>query len=140
MIHPSIARVFINKHHYNHVNRCRPQILARSTDMIVRVRTRDGTERVNVPSSSITVAELKAILETELKVPRDDQTLSTSLALLTSKDPSAFVDMADEGAKIADVGLAENGSVVHVLYSVDRTPTPTMAAVHNDARGLTGKR
>ena len=108
--------------------------------MIVRVRTRDGTERVNVPSSSITVAELKAILETELKVPRDDQTLSTSLALLTSKDPSAFVDMADEGAKIADVGLAENGSVVHVLYSVDRTPTPTMAAVHNDARGLTGKK
>ena len=83
--------------------------------MIVRVRTRDGTERVNVPSSSITVAELRAILETEFKVPRDDQTLSTSLALLTSKDPSAFVDMADDGAKIADVGLAENGSVVHVL-------------------------
>ena len=62
--------------------------------MIVRVRTRDGTERITVPSSDITVAKLKEILETELKVPKDEQILSTSLDVLTSKTPEEFKDMA----------------------------------------------
>ena len=45
--------------------------------MIVRVRTRDGTDRVEIPSAASTVGELKDAIERELKVPRDDQILST---------------------------------------------------------------
>jgi len=108
--------------------------------MIIRARTRDGTERVVVPSSSITIAELKAVFERELKVPAGDQILSSSLDVLTSKTPGDFLDMADDAATIASVGLRENGAMVHVRYSVEREPTKTTAATHNDARGLTGRK
>jgi len=106
--------------------------------MIIRVRTRDGTERVEVPSSSVSVGELKSIIERALKVPSDDQMLSTSLELLTSKTPEEFDDMANDEAKISECGLDANGAIVHMLYTVAREPTKTLAATHNDPRRLTG--
>lgn len=106
--------------------------------MIVRVRTRDGTERVEIPSAASTVGELKDAIERELKVPRDDQILSTSPDVLTSKDPSAFLDMSDDGDALGSVGVKQNGTIVHARYTVCREPTKTIAATHNDARGLTG--
>ena len=108
--------------------------------MIVRVRTRDGTERITVPSSDITVAKLKEILETELKVPKDEQILSTSLDVLTSKTPEEFKDMSNGRAKIASCGIDTNGAVVHLMYGCEREPTKTTAAVRDAARGLTGRK
>jgi nuclear protein localization family protein 4 len=108
--------------------------------MIVRVRTRDGTERITVPSSDITVAKLKEILETELKVPKDEQILSTSLDVLTSKTPEEFKDMANGRAKIASCGIDTNGAVVHLMYGCEREPTKTTVAVRDAARGLTGRK
>lgn len=107
--------------------------------MILRVRTRDGTERLEVPSSSITIGALKKLIADAYGVPAEDQTLSASLELLTAKDPKSFKDMCDDKATIASCGLDSNGAVVHVLYSVAREPTPTTAAVQH-SKGFAGRK
>jgi nuclear protein localization family protein 4 len=107
--------------------------------MILRVRTRDGTERLDVPDASITIGALKELIATAYGVPAHDQTLSASLDVLTTKDPQSFKDMSNDKATIASCGLNSNGAIVHVLYSVAREPTPTTAATHH-SKGFTGKK
>ncbi|RRT58928.1 hypothetical protein B296_00033178, partial [Ensete ventricosum] len=65
--------------------------------MILRIRSRDGLERVTVPDpSATTVATLRSLIESQLGVPAAAQTLSLdpSLLLLSKAqtpalDPSA---------------------------------------------------
>lgn len=56
--------------------------------MIIRVRTRDGTEQVTVEEGA-TVKQLRQLLEAQFKVPYADQTLSLDQKLVRSPDACA---------------------------------------------------
>ena len=78
--------------------------------------------------------ELREAIETQLRVPESDQTLSLRQELLLSKgDLSEFDDLKpgrkNDGKKLKALGV-EHGAMVYLRYSVARDPTPTMAAQH----------
>ena len=87
-----------------------------------------------------TLRELRGAIETQLRVPEADQTLSLRQELLLSKgDLSEFDDLKpgrkNDGKKLSALGV-EHGAMVYLRYSVARDPTPTMAAQHrSDLRG-----
>ena len=91
--------------------------------MILRVRSRDGLERVTVENPhTATVWHLKALIQAQLGIPYHDQTLSTDHNLLLAKTPhdlARFADMA-ESAPLASLGLS-HGSFVFLLYAGERT-------------------
>ncbi|KAL2248973.1 NPL4-like protein 1 [Sesamum indicum] len=91
--------------------------------MIIRLRSRDGLERVAIDNPLATVAQLKSEIETHLRVPTDAQILSTNRNLLLSKsrnDLSRFTDMSDPSARLSSLKVA-HGSVVYLAYESERT-------------------
>lgn len=92
------------------------------TDMIViRVRSRDGLERVTVESPS-TVAKFQQAIEEQLQVPVGSQLLSQSQGLLLAKGAdlaAQFSDMRNPSSTLASLGIA-HGSVVFLSYSGER--------------------
>ncbi|KAK3275542.1 hypothetical protein CYMTET_16331 [Cymbomonas tetramitiformis] len=89
--------------------------------MIIRLRTRDGTERMTVPDSA-TIGDLKQKIQEDLKIPPQDQTLSLQQHLLMSKNPDAFTDMLETSRSLRALGV-ENGQLVYLKYSVERATT-----------------
>ncbi|KAJ0977685.1 hypothetical protein J5N97_013159 [Dioscorea zingiberensis] len=87
--------------------------------MIVRVRSRDGLERVTLPDPSrATVSTLKSIIESQLGVPVAAQFLSLNRDLLLAKNPGdalRFTDLSDPAAILTSLGVA-HGSVVFLSY------------------------
>lgn len=89
--------------------------------MLIRLRSRDGLERVTVGNTA-TVGELQAVIEETLNVPVSSQLLSRDKALLLSKDPvigKEFADMQNPGATLSSLGIA-HGSVLFLFYSGNR--------------------
>lgn len=97
------------------VKRCVP------FDMLLRIRSRDGLERVSIePSSS--VGQLQDAIASQLRVPVSAQIISRNQALLLAKDASAasaLQDLTDASAPLASVGLT-HGSVVFLFYEGER--------------------
>lgn len=93
---------------------------------LVRVRTRDGTERLQVPDNC-TLADMRKSIEEKYQVPQNDQTLSLQQGLLMSKNPAAFNDLTENSKPLRALGI-NNGDIVYLAYSVEREPTPTMQA------------
>ncbi|KAL9833303.1 putative nuclear pore localization protein NPL4 [Arabidopsis thaliana] len=90
---------------------------------MLRVRSRDGLERVSVDGPHITVSQLKTLIQNQLQIPIHNQTLSTNRNLLLAKSPSgflAFTDMADPNLRISSLNLA-HGSMVYLAYEGERT-------------------
>eukprot|EP00850_Spirogloea_muscicola_P023375 SM000352S13423 [mRNA] locus=s352:49201:51198:+ [translate_table: standard] len=83
--------------------------------MLLRVRSRDGLERVEVPAGA-TVAALRERIAAQLGVAAEEQTLSARQEVLLSPAPRAFADMADPGARLDALGLA-HGSIVFLAYA-----------------------
>ena len=78
--------------------------------MLLRIRTKDGMERVTVTEGA-TVGQLKSALEAGLGVPAAQQTLSLEQkVLLEGADLSAFRDMADDRASLNSLNV-RHGSV-----------------------------
>ena len=90
--------------------------------MIVRLRSRDGLERIQVDDSS-TVAGLTVAIRNQLNIPIEHMTLSTQQQLLTSRSPATFTDMADSMASLAAVGVS-HGSMVFMYYDFERNVEP----------------
>jgi nuclear protein localization family protein 4 len=86
--------------------------------MLLRLRSRDGLERIQVDANA-TVADLQQKIAEQLQVSVHDQVLSQNHALLISKTPQEFVDMRDPSKSLAQLGLA-NGSMVFLYYSGER--------------------
>eukprot|EP00898_Chlorokybus_atmophyticus_P002488 jgi/Chlat1/323/Chrsp1S03191 len=86
--------------------------------MLVRVRTRDGTERIEVSSDTLTVGQFQQQLATALQVPVSDQTLSRDPHVLLAPDKRAFTDLADP-RKLLN---ARHGEMLYLAYSVEREP------------------
>ncbi|CAA0836643.1 NPL4-like protein 2 [Striga hermonthica] len=91
--------------------------------MMIRIRSRDGLERVSVDNPiAATVGHLKSQIQSQLRVPIPAQTLSTDQTLLLAKNPSdwtRFVDMADANTPLSSLCLA-HGSIVYLAYEGER--------------------
>jgi nuclear protein localization protein 4 homolog len=83
--------------------------------MILRIRCRDGTDRVTVPDpANSTVADLQRIIESALTVPVPVQRLSLDPALLLPNSAAAPL-LSDPAAPLASLRLA-NGAFVYLAY------------------------
>ncbi|KAK1662365.1 hypothetical protein QYE76_050524 [Lolium multiflorum] len=82
--------------------------------MILRIRSRDGTDRITVPSAA-TVADLQRLIAATATVPVPQQRLSLDPALLL---PAGQAQPLDPAAPLASLPLA-NGSFVYLSYPPD---------------------
>ncbi|KAM1428959.1 hypothetical protein ACFX2I_045206 [Malus domestica] len=85
---------------------------------------RDGLERVTVENpQSTTVSELKSLIQTQLRIPFQNQTISTSQNLLlakTQEEIARFTDMANPNTSLTALNLA-HGSIVYLAYDGERS-------------------
>ena len=88
--------------------------------MIVRLRSRDGLERVKVGDDA-TVGELRRAIETITGVKENEQRLSTDVKLLSGKeDESASVAcLSGDGKKLQALGV-KHGSMLYLKYGFER--------------------
>ncbi|KAL8539372.1 hypothetical protein ACS0TY_001122 [Phlomoides rotata] len=91
--------------------------------MMIRIRSRDGLERVSIDNPLATVAQLKSAIESQLRVPAHAQILSTNQNLLLAKNPNdltQFTDMSDPKTMISSLKIA-HGSIVYLAYEGERS-------------------
>ncbi|CAN8285723.1 unnamed protein product [Cochlearia groenlandica] len=91
--------------------------------MMLRIRSRDGLERVTAGGSDITVSQLKTLIEDQLQIPVHSQTLSTNRDLLLAKTPSellSFTDLSDPTLRLSSFNLG-HGSMLYLSYDGERT-------------------
>ncbi|KAK9756203.1 hypothetical protein RND81_01G080500 [Saponaria officinalis] len=102
--------------------------------IMIRVRSRDGIERVSIPNPNpnLTISDLKSLIESQLHVPISNQTLSMNQNLLLAKtldDRSRFTDMSNPQTLISSLNVA-HGSIVYLYYDGEREiVTPVSARV-----------
>jgi nuclear protein localization family protein 4 len=111
-----VANKFLQVFVYHHRHRHHYQ-----TKMLIRVRSRDGLERVTVEANA-TVKELQSAIAETLNVPVSQQLLSRNRALLLAKEPdrdASFTDMKNLDASLSSLGLG-HGAVVYLVYSGER--------------------
>lgn len=97
---------------------------------MLRIRSRDGLERVTVDNPhTTTVSELRRLIEHQLGIPTHNQTLSTNQNLLLSKSPEdllRFTDMTNPNAPLSALNLG-HGSIVFLAYDGERrVPGPAV--------------
>ena len=103
--------------------------------MMLRIRSRDGLERVAVENPHATVSQLKSIIQTQLGIPVENQTLSTNQNLLLSKsleDLVRFTDMTNPDATLSSLGVS-HGSILFLSYAGDRRGVPGPPAAFSPA-------
>ncbi|KFK37550.1 hypothetical protein AALP_AA4G271300 [Arabis alpina] len=91
--------------------------------MMLRIRSRDGLERVTADGPHITVSQLKSLIEDQLQIPLHSQTLSTNRDLLLAKTPTdllAFTDLTDPNLRLSSLNLS-HGSMIYLAYDGERT-------------------
>ncbi|KAJ4829529.1 hypothetical protein Tsubulata_035679 [Turnera subulata] len=91
--------------------------------MMLRIRSRDGLERVTVDHPNITIGQLKTLIQAQLQIPIHNQTLSTNQNLLLAKSPAdlqSFADMANPNTLLSSLNLA-HGSMLYLAYDGERT-------------------
>lgn len=95
--------------------------------MLLRLRTRDGTERLDVPPSAKTVRELKEVVAEKLKVPVLDQVLSDDQKVLLAADDDLAKLRSESPFNNDEASLAslkvEHGSLLYMRYTVSREAT-----------------
>jgi len=93
--------------------------------MLLRIRTRDGLERVTVDDGA-TVGTLRSVLEETLSIPEHVQTLSMNQdVLLAGADLSSFRDMCDDKMTLARLGV-KHGTIVHCAHDIERNVARTV--------------
>ncbi|CDP03565.1 unnamed protein product [Coffea canephora] len=91
--------------------------------MMLRIRSRDGLERLKIENPQSTIGELKSQIESQLRVPTQSQTLSTNQNLLLAKtldDLSRFTDMSNPQTPLSSLSLT-HGSIIFLAYDGERT-------------------
>lgn len=90
---------------------------------MIRIRSRDGLERVSIDNPNATISQLKTLIESQLRVPIHNQTLSTNQNLLLAKtleDIAKFTDMSNPQTLISTLGIS-HGSIIYLAYEGERT-------------------
>ncbi|KAF8056357.1 NPL4-like protein 1 [Scenedesmus sp. PABB004] len=92
--------------------------------MLIRLRSRDGLERIQVDDGA-TVGELQQAIQAQLGVPVEQQRLSTDPALLTAKDGGAGVSLlsGDAAVRLSALGVA-HGALLFLSYDMERQVEP----------------
>ena len=85
---------------------------------VLRVRTKDGTERLTVPAGA-TLGDVRAQIENELKVPRTQATLARSDQTGPVAKKGAPFALSDDLLPLSALGVA-NGDMVFLDYTMER--------------------
>ncbi|TVU20821.1 hypothetical protein EJB05_30419 [Eragrostis curvula] len=112
--------------------------------MILRIRSRDGTDRITVPdAATTTVADLQRLIESALTVPVAVQRLSLDPALLLPSTVSSAAAplLSDPSARLASLRLT-NGAFVYLAYppgarSAGPPPPKALSAAGSFGRKMT---
>lgn len=108
--------------------------------MLIRIRSRDGLERLTLDNPHATISQLKTLIQQHLHIPISSQTLSTNQNLLLAKTPSViarFTDMSDPQTPIAALGVT-HGSIVYLAHDTQRTVSgPTFSPAGSFGRRMT---
>ncbi|KAK1426706.1 hypothetical protein QVD17_15385 [Tagetes erecta] len=91
--------------------------------MLIRIRSRDGLERLQINNPNTTISQLKTLIESQLQIPIHNQTLSTHQSLLIAKSPSEiaqFTDMSNPQTLISSLNIT-HGSIIYLAYEGERT-------------------
>ncbi|KAG5251787.1 NPL4 protein [Salix suchowensis] len=91
--------------------------------IMVRVRSRDGLERVSIDNPNITISHLKTLIQNQLQIPIHNQTLSTNQNLLLAKSPPdllKFTDMSNPDTLLSSLNIS-HGSLIFLAYEGQRT-------------------
>ncbi|PKA62273.1 NPL4-like protein 2 [Apostasia shenzhenica] len=111
--------------------------------MVVRVRSRDGLERVAVSDpNSATVYSLKTLIQSQLDIPVPAQILSRDRNLLLAKSASAagaLSDLTDPSASLSTVGIS-HGSVIFLFYEGERSVRGPIGAATVTPAGSFGRK
>mmetsp|Transcript_11103 Transcript_11103/g.19353 ORF Transcript_11103/g.19353 Transcript_11103/m.19353 type:complete len:416 (+) Transcript_11103:279-1526(+) len=105
--------------------------------MILRLRSRDGLERVELQDGA-SLAELKQAINAKLGIPHQDLHLSKDPALLTTKTPQEFTDLTMEHAGVRALGCV-HGDMLYMLYSGERQVEPVVKKGVLDSRPFGAK-
>eukprot|EP00892_Ulva_mutabilis_P011724 jgi/Ulvmu1/8924/UM005_0015.1 len=114
--------------------------------IVVRLRTRDGLERINVPDDA-TVGSLREAISEQIKRPAQQFVISMDQSLLTSKTPETFLDLADDDDSLKQLGFSD-GQMVFCFYEGTRDVNPGYNksllstrpfGVHLDVAGIMAK-
>eukprot|EP01026_Neomeris_dumetosa_P068292 TRINITY_DN6685_c0_g2_i1.p1 TRINITY_DN6685_c0_g2~~TRINITY_DN6685_c0_g2_i1.p1 ORF type:complete len:342 (-),score=54.53 TRINITY_DN6685_c0_g2_i1:298-1323(-) len=90
--------------------------------MIVRLRSRDGLERVQVDDRE-TVGKLKQIIREQLNLDHEKIYISQDRNILISHSPESFTDLIQDFAPLQNCGVA-HGSQVFLWYPGARDVAP----------------
>lgn len=101
--------------------------------MIIRLRSRDGLERITVPDGA-GVAALKAAIQSQLGVAPADMTLSKDAALLTAKaGPEGISLLPDGDVPLSKLGVA-HGDMLFMAVGYERQVEPAVQKTVFDRR------
>jgi nuclear protein localization family protein 4 len=91
--------------------------------MMIRIRSRDGLERVSIDNPNITISQFKTLIQNQLQIPIHNQTLSTNQNLLLAKSPPdllQFTDMSNPSTLLSSLNIS-HGSIIFLAYEGHRT-------------------
>eukprot|EP01024_Parvocaulis_polyphysoides_P046480 TRINITY_DN4377_c0_g1_i2.p1 TRINITY_DN4377_c0_g1~~TRINITY_DN4377_c0_g1_i2.p1 ORF type:complete len:415 (+),score=71.98 TRINITY_DN4377_c0_g1_i2:901-2145(+) len=100
--------------------------------MIVRLRSRDGLERVEVGDNE-TVGKLKQLIKQQLKLEQDQIYISKDRNLLIANSPQAFTDLNNDQQPLKSCQV-EHGSQVYLWYPGERQVPSTIKKTVLDSR------
>lgn len=98
--------------------------------MILRIRTKDGTERLTVEDSA-SLGAVRMQIESSFGVPVQQQQLSRSEPAGINVKKGAAFTQAEDGASIASLGL-NSGYILFLDYEMDRENQATSQAYAKD--------
>ncbi|MEW5310151.1 MAG: hypothetical protein WDW38_001977 [Sanguina aurantia] len=90
--------------------------------MIIRLRSRDGLERIELPEGS-TLQALKQAIHAKLNIALEGLYLSRQAQLLTVQDPKGFTDMVGDAQPLSALGVS-HGDMVFMLVGEERQVEP----------------
>lgn len=90
--------------------------------MIIRLRSRDGLERIQVDDGA-SLSALQQAIQGQLGVPLEQQRLSKDAALLTAKNGSGISLLSGGAASLASLGVA-HGDLLFLAYDLERDVEP----------------
>uniref|UniRef100_A0A7S3BA92 MPN domain-containing protein n=1 Tax=Haptolina ericina TaxID=156174 RepID=A0A7S3BA92_9EUKA len=98
--------------------------------MLIRVRTKDGTERLQVENGA-TLGTLRATIATQLAVPLEQQIVSRSVQAGPVPKKDAAFSLSDDGTPLSALGVM-NGDIVFLDYQMERENQAVSTAYEKD--------
>ncbi|KAA6426613.1 MAG: NPL4 1-like [Trebouxia sp. A1-2] len=105
--------------------------------MIIRLRSRDGLERITVDAAG-TVGTLRQQISSDLSMPREHVTLSKDQKLLLSKNPEQFKDLSNNKLRLKQAGV-QHGDMIYMQYPFERTVQSVVKKSVFEGRGFGAK-